>query len=266
MKPATPQLLPRQRPFSGSADSWCERKCEQAILQDMYWRHRFRGASNTKRSARLRALLVLRTRVECARLRPCIRLATGAGDPRQGSRPSRRRCLPAETRTPRHGPRAYNRYRHFPVTVNLGSMIGARRSPFSFAALLVWAFAVVRLSLIAASLIFGAQLADFAWDREVHVTPAQAALHSMLIAEGLAHHHGHVTVVAGAAESASFATSQPSVQPGQSSTTFGTPLGQALTSFLPAALFLAGSHVSWSSDRPPASHYPTPTIPPPEAP
>ncbi|HVA26213.1 MAG TPA: hypothetical protein VMW62_17700 [Chloroflexota bacterium] len=129
----------------------------------------------------------------------------------------------------------------------------------------MWAFAVVRLALIAAGLIFGAQLADFAWDREVHVTPAQAALHSMLIAEGLTHHHGHVAVAAGGGN-ASAVTSQPSLDPGQSSTTFGTPLGQALTSFLPPAVFSAGSHMSWSSDRPPASHYPIPTIPPPEAP
>jgi len=90
----------------------------------------------------------------------------------------------------------------------------------------MWLFNASLALMLAAGLVWGPLIADRGWDRGVHVTPAQAALHQALIASGFTHHHGGpLPHAAGTAA----ADGSSNVQAGASGTSWGTPLPQLMT-------------------------------------
>jgi hypothetical protein len=126
----------------------------------------------------------------------------------------------------------------------------------------VWAIGVARLCVFVVALVVGPQIADFAWDHGTHVTPAQMAMHNLLMADGIAHHHHPVPAArqvlpvndgSGAA-----------VQAGDPTTTFGStfstvdvpPLAPPFLSPLPP--------IPFADNQRPVSHLSVPDSPPPE--
>ena len=138
-----------------------------------------------------------------------------------------------------------------------------RRSRWSWAELGLWLANASLALTIAGSLLFGPEIADRAWDRGIHVTPAQAAMHAALLANGLAHHHGamplparHTTAPQG---------DGPSLQPIGAGSPWGTPLLQAIDSDLPAFSAPACCALKPAGQPQPASAYLVTEPPPPEA-
>ena len=135
---------------------------------------------------------------------------------------------------------------------------------WSWAALGAWLARAGLALAIAAGLLVGPELADRAWDRGIHITPGQAALHYALMADGFTHHHGH-GALPGRQPATAAQDDAPSVQPPGAGMTWGTPLAQALQMALPAIQpQLAGPLLPSHQARPdkPAAAPPTP---PPEA-
>jgi hypothetical protein len=93
---------------------------------------------------------------------------------------------------------------------------------WTWTALRAWLSKASLVALVAAGLVWGPLIADRAWDQGAHVTPAQAALHSALLAGGFAHHHG------GPTPGATSRATGVGFQAGGAGTTWGTPLTQAL--------------------------------------
>ncbi len=80
------------------------------------------------------------------------------------------------------------------------------------------------LLVLAAGMVGGPILANFAWNGGVHVTPEQAAAHFALIAEGVTHHHHRVS---SGQSAGAIAYEGAIVQDGPSGLMFGSALAQA---------------------------------------
>jgi hypothetical protein len=134
-------------------------------------------------------------------------------------------------------------------------------SPWSWAGLGVWLARAGVLALFATVLVFGPQLEDRAWDCGVHVTPAQAAMHTALTAEGFTHHH-HLALLA--SHIGKLAARGDSLQTPAAGITWGSAFTQALQPEAPAA----SPHISTfgviPEAAPPAAPVPSPTDPPPQ--
>jgi hypothetical protein len=121
-----------------------------------------------------------------------------------------------------------------------------------------WALGLLRLGLIAVALVFGPLLAGTAWDRSVHVTPDQVALHYLLISEGITHHHqAHLPAVTHSAGAVN------GFQAAGAESGFGSSFPQMDgVSAAPPAPDL-DSALNVSTPQPPASHVSEPEAPPP---
>ena len=137
-----------------------------------------------------------------------------------------------------------------------------RRSCWSWAGLGLWLANASLALTIAVSLLFGPEIADRAWARGVHVTPAQAALHAALITEGFAHHHGATPLPAGHAAAPS---DGPSLQPLGAGSTWGTPLMEAIDSARPTTSEPDCCPLVPDDQPQPAGAHLVPESPPPEA-
>jgi hypothetical protein len=142
------------------------------------------------------------------------------------------------------------------------SLVG-RRSCWSWAGLALWLANASLALTIAAGLVFGPEIADRAWARGIHVTPAQAAMHAALMAEGFAHHHGATPLPAG--HTATPHHEGPSLQSVGGGSTWGTPLAQAVDADLPVLAGLACCVLFPANQLPAASADLVPETPPPEA-
>jgi hypothetical protein len=140
------------------------------------------------------------------------------------------------------------------------SLLGHGRC--SWAGLTAWLAGALLTLAVVTSLVFGPELADRAWTRGVHVTPAQAAMHGALMAAGFAHHHdgapGHA--------SAGVASGAPTIEAASGGSSWGVPPLQAMPnvdSGSPASLW----QPILPADQPrPAPVALAPSSPPPEAP
>jgi hypothetical protein len=116
---------------------------------------------------------------------------------------------------------------------------------------------------IVGGLVFGPEIADRAWAHGIHVTPAQAAMHAALIADGFAHHHG-----AGAVPAKHASATQgdgPGLQPEGAGSTWGTPLMQAISDLASVMPRSACCSVLPGDQPQPAGADLVPQTPPPEA-
>jgi hypothetical protein len=115
---------------------------------------------------------------------------------------------------------------------------------------------------IVVGLVFGPEIADRAWARGIHVTPAQAAMHAALMADGFAHHHGATPLPAGHTATPGDGTR---LQPVGAGSTWGTPLMQAIDSDIPAFSPPACCALLPAEQSPLAGAELVPESPPPEA-
>ena len=135
-----------------------------------------------------------------------------------------------------------------------------RRSRWSWAGLAAWLGNACLAFTIAAGLVFGADIADRAWARGIHVTPAQAALHAALMAEGFSHHHGATKTPARKAASGAGA----SLLPMAGGSTWGAPPVQALDVDAPELGAAACCRLPPMDQPTPAGAEPSPRTPPPQ--
>ena len=138
-----------------------------------------------------------------------------------------------------------------------------RRSRWSWAGLAAWLANACLAVTVAAGLVFGADVADQAWARGIHVTPAQAALHSALMAEGFSHHHGgpHLASPIAMGEELRGA----SLLPMAGGSTWGAPPVQALDVDAPELGAQGCCRLLAPDEATPAGVEPAPRTPPPEA-
>ena len=135
-------------------------------------------------------------------------------------------------------------------------------SRLSMAGLLAWACGCVRLAALATALTVGPQIADYAWDHGTHVTPAQMAMHYLLMSQGITHHHHQMPAGAMAATHGAPGTS---VEAGEPMMTFGSAFSPvALPTLQPPALTPLPLRVAADAPRP-VSFVPAPDSPPPKA-
>lgn len=134
-------------------------------------------------------------------------------------------------------------------------------SRWSWIGLVTWLANATLVVTIAAGLAFGADLADHAWGRGIHVTPGQAAMHAALMAEGFAHHHGGSPTH----QAAAYDGPMPSLQPANGGSTWGVPLLQAVDVELPGASLQRCCRTLPASQPLPIVVDPVPSTPPPEA-
>jgi hypothetical protein len=135
----------------------------------------------------------------------------------------------------------------------------SRRSPWSWTALALWLGKSLLAAGIAVSMLFGPELADRAWDQGVHVTPAQAAMHFALIAQGFTHHHGQT------AKAVSHGTGAggPVVEASSPPPDWGTPFAQIVQLPLRGWPGLLAGMLPSSGQLRPASLDLAPPAPPP---
>ena len=138
--------------------------------------------------------------------------------------------------------------------------MGSAHVPWSWAGLALWLAKAVLAASLSAGLLLGPLLADAAWDRGVHVTPAQAATHYALISSGLAHHHAHSHNAA----PASAGSEQTVVEDAGSGLSWGTPTLPALVADCPMQPPLMAGCVALPGQSIPESHVTSPSTPPPE--
>ncbi|HLQ31604.1 MAG TPA: hypothetical protein VK457_02865 [Chloroflexota bacterium] len=137
----------------------------------------------------------------------------------------------------------------------------AGRSRWSWAGLGLWLAKAGLAVLLAAGLLAGTELADDAWDRGVHVTPAQTTMHAALTAAGFAHHHMHGVVPAGQLPGSGGAV----LQDQSSGMRWGTPFTPAAQPELAFCLALAGCPAAAAGHTLPAGVLMPPPTPPPQA-
>src|SRR5712692_7494005 len=104
-------------------------------------------------------------------------------------------------------------------------------APWSARAVAHWCLCWVLAAGLGLTMVFGPLWADFSWGHEVHVTPAQAALHFALRDFGLGHHHGSAPTTSAATAAA--APDDAVARPGSSGAGFSPAGNQALPFVLP---------------------------------
>jgi hypothetical protein len=134
-------------------------------------------------------------------------------------------------------------------------------SRWSWQGLALWAGQALVALAIAAGLVLGPLVADAAWDRGVHVTPAQAAMHYALMAAGFTHHHAVPAKDPSAGQPVPGAALERSI-PGLS---WGTPITPAVQPDLGAPFMPALSAQLDDRAALPSSVEHAPLTPPPEA-
>ncbi|HLG72055.1 MAG TPA: hypothetical protein VK009_16675 [Chloroflexota bacterium] len=134
-------------------------------------------------------------------------------------------------------------------------------SAWSWTALGTWLARAGLVGLFAFAFVFGPQIEDRAWDSGIHVTPAQAAMHAALIADGFTHHHHHapppVRQLAAAQPQA------PVLQSTGAGLSWGTPFTQALQAELPFVPPSRSTATPTGDEAEPASADLSPSDPPP---
>jgi hypothetical protein len=137
----------------------------------------------------------------------------------------------------------------------------AGRGRWSWTGLGFWLANASLALLIVAGLLAGPELADVAWDRGVHVTPAQTALHAALVAAGFSHHHVHAKMPLGRLSP----NEGPTLQSQGAGTHWGTRFTPAVRPEAPPCLLLEGCPIGSTEQRLPAGVLMPPPTPPPQA-
>jgi hypothetical protein len=133
-------------------------------------------------------------------------------------------------------------------------------SRWSWQALALWAGQVLLALAIIAGLIVGPLAADVAWDRGVHVTPAQAGMHWALTADGFTHHH----VAPQPGQPSGEPLPGPAVERAAPGLSWGTPVTPAVQLDLPAPFVAVTSSHLDDGQSPPSSADISPATPPPK--
>ena len=133
-------------------------------------------------------------------------------------------------------------------------------------ALVSWLCHAALLGVIGLAAVAGPQIADAAWDRGVHVSPQQAALHNALQARHIVNHHHLLAAAAASGATDELAPpADPLLRNGQSLTTFGSPFSELLpASWQVCSSTLACLPAERTSKFVASGAYPPPPTPPPQ--
>ena len=118
------------------------------------------------------------------------------------------------------------------------------------------------VGVLGAAFVVGPEVTDYAWDHGMHVTPAQAALHDLLMAQGITHHHNPVATKRAAdpvEQGVGDAVEAPST-----GFTFGTVLGQVVVQRLDVTPLDVHSALVTAGQSAPTNYIGQPPTPPPE--